>query len=247
MTIPRVALAVDDLGYALVAQSGDLGDGAVAETGLMGGPDGVVARLAGGPVLGDGGEESALGVGHAGSLENLTPGRNSSIKLDMRTETALPLATCYATWSTEQREASDRMERLYNQQRRCGLAQGAAALGHPISTATDDMLRSLAKTYTRQLEDVEDGSLAGGDKRARMLRAKLLDIEREQDFRAALAESWLASEDGTHCYTSFMARGGLGGVLHEGATPPSYELAVFLDRDHWRRGLAHVLDWDSGT
>jgi hypothetical protein len=73
--------------------------------------------------------------------------------------------------------------------------------------------------------------------------ARLRDTEREQEFRAALAHSWRASETGTHCYSEFQARGGLAAVLNNKAQPPSYDLAILLDWEHCQHGLAHVLNW----
>jgi hypothetical protein len=32
-------------------------------------------------------------------------------------------------------------------------------------------------------------------------------------------------------------------VVHHGATPPSYHLAVMLDHTNWTRGLPHALAW----
>ncbi len=68
-------------------------------------------------------------------------------------------------------------------------------------------------------------------------------MEREQEFRAALAHSWLAIEYGTHSLTAFEARGGLAAVLEHDAPAPSYDLAVLLDRQQFLRGLPCVLDW----
>jgi hypothetical protein len=148
--------------------------------------------------------------------------------------------SAYATWCAGERDASDRMEALYNHDRRCVIADTA---GHPITTQPDGLLRSLAKTYRRRLEDHEDGSHVLAKGHLRVVRVKLRDVEREQTYRAALAESWLAAEGGTHCYSAFQARGGLGAVLHDGAIPPTYELARLLDLAHWKQGFLHVLDW----
>lgn len=153
----------------------------------------------------------------------------------------------YATWGAEERDASDRMEADYNAQARARLALLAADRGHPIYMPVDcpdSMLSNLLKRWRRNLEDVEDGSLGGGKRRARMLRARITDIEVEQGRRSALAESWRATEDGTQCYSAFQGRGGLAAVLDHGATPPSYDLAVTLDWERHQHGLSTVLAWD---
>jgi hypothetical protein len=151
--------------------------------------------------------------------------------------------SAYASWTKAQRAAADRVEAASNIQRRGILAQADAAAGHPLMGQPDDSLRWLAKKYSRDLEDVESGDLAGGDKRARLLRAQLHDIAVTQEYRAALAESWLADEDGTHSYTAFQARGGLRAVLDNSAPAPSYDLAIFLDHEHFLRGLPTVMEW----
>jgi hypothetical protein len=138
------------------------------------------------------------------------------------------------------------MEADYNSQARARLALLAAERGHPFTATTDitdGMLRRLLKEYRRDLEDVEDGSLHGGEPRARLLRAQVADIEREQERRAVLAECWRASEGGTHCYSAFQGRGGLLAVVDHDARPPSYELAVLLDWEKFKRGECHVLVW----
>jgi hypothetical protein len=147
----------------------------------------------------------------------------------------------YATWSEDERAAADRVEDKYNHELRCQLAEQVGT--QYVRLAPDESLRHLATVYGRELEDIESGELCGGAARARVVRAKLADIEREQECRSALAESWLASEDGTHCYTGFVSRGGLDAVLHHGATRPTYHLAAMLDRLNWERGQPHVLVW----
>lgn len=149
----------------------------------------------------------------------------------------------YAEWTKAQREAADRVEAASNAQRRCILAQADAAAGHPVTGQPDDSLRRLAVVYRRELEDVLAGDVPGGERRSQLLRAKLHDIACEQEFRAALAESWLADEDGTHSYTAFQARGGLQAVVENSAPAPSYDLALLLDREHFLRGLPTVMEW----
>ena len=149
----------------------------------------------------------------------------------------------YATRTAGWRAAADRMEAEFNSQRNGERARLAAAQGHPIRFAPDSSLRRLATRYQRDLEDVEAGDLAGGGERARMLKAQLRDIEREQAVRAALAHSWRAREGGTHCRSAFQGRGGLRAVLEDHASPPSYQLAAQLDWEHWKRGLPCVLAW----
>jgi hypothetical protein len=150
----------------------------------------------------------------------------------------------YAAWSDDERVAADRIEEKYNQERRCQLAELVGT--SYVRVAPDESLRHLATVYRGELEDIDRAHLCGGAARARVARAKLVDVEREQEARAALADSWLANEDGTHCYTAFVSRGGLDAVLHHGATPPSYHLAAMLDRLNWERGFPHVLAWGSG-
>jgi hypothetical protein len=147
----------------------------------------------------------------------------------------------YAGWGPEGRAASDRQEARFNHGE--GLVRAEQVGTQPLRVADDDGLSSLARTYRRQLEDVLDDDLVGGEVRARLLRVRLADIQREQDARAALAASWLASEGGTHCYTAFVARGGLEAVAHHGSTPPSYQLAAQLDRLNYDQGQPYVLDW----
>lgn len=149
----------------------------------------------------------------------------------------------YAEWTTAQREASDRMEAEANSRQSAVLARRDAADGHTVRGMADDSLRRMAVRLRRDLEDIEAGDQPAA-KRA-VTTARLRDVEGEQAIRGALAECWLASEDGTHCYTGFMARGGLGAVLDHGAVPASYWLAETLDWRNWRQGKAHVLAWSS--
>lgn len=147
----------------------------------------------------------------------------------------------YAGYTAVERDAADRMEAEFNHETRLHLA----SLVHTnhVRVSSDASLARLAKHYRRQLEDIADGSLSGGEGRARLVRAQLHDVEREQGYRSRLADSWLAGEGGTHCYGAFEARGGLGAVLYHGATPPTYYLAAMLDWRNWKRGLPHVLAW----
>lgn len=158
-------------------------------------------------------------------------------------ETTFAPDSSYATWTPAQRAASARMEDQFNSNRARDLALRDEKLGHTVRGMTDDMLRRLAITYARTIEDIEAGDEHGTPARVRMIKAQIRDIEREQAFRGALAESWLASEDGTHCYSSFQARGGLAAVLNHGAPAPTYDLAVLLDCERHLRGLSTVLDW----
>jgi hypothetical protein len=147
----------------------------------------------------------------------------------------------HAEMTAEQREIADRVEADYNMQRGAELALAAERAGHTVRFATDDSLRRLGKLYRRELEDIDDGTLAKG--RRPITAARLRDVEREQAFRAALAATWQAAEDGTHSYTGYASRGGLSAVLYHGARPPSYLLAVQLDRANWSAGEPHVLEW----
>lgn len=156
----------------------------------------------------------------------------------------LPLPP-YATFSADELASADRMEAQYNAAHRRDRAIAAENAGHSVRYATDGSLRRLAKFYARRLEDIDEGDRTVSAAHRRLLVAQQRDIEREQDFRAALAESWLATEDGTDCYTAFQGRGGLAAVLDGSATPASYDLAVTLDWEHWKCGLPHVLDWRS--
>lgn len=165
-----------------------------------------------------------------------------------RTETAAALreqfeAAPYSTFSAEEIAISDRMEDDYNRQHAATRALADEKAGHTVRGMTDGSLARLRVVYTRQIEDIDAGQVTGGKRRRRLVEVKLTDIGREQEFRAALAESWLAREDGTHCYTSFQGRGGLAAVMLGEAVAPSYDLAVLLDWEHWKRGLVHVLDW----
>jgi hypothetical protein len=151
------------------------------------------------------------------------------------------LDSVYADWSDEERAAADDMEERYNAGVRCEIAE----LVHTQYTrvAPDESLRRLATLYRRELEDLDCGDLIGGPARSRLARAKLTDVEREQQLRAALAATWQASETGTHCYSAYASRGGLAAVVYHGATPPSYRLAAMLDHANWARGLPHALTW----
>lgn len=151
----------------------------------------------------------------------------------------------YSAWTSEQQAAAGRIEVEVNHRRRARLALGFSDAGHPIRGLTDAGLRRLAKHHRRDIEDIVSGDLVGGSRRRRLAAVELRDVEREQEFRAVLAECWLAREDGTHSYTMFHARGGLLAVLDHGAPPPSYELAVMLDRDMWRHGQPCVLAWET--
>jgi hypothetical protein len=151
----------------------------------------------------------------------------------------------YAEYSAEEREIVDRQEDESNHRHATTLALRDEKEHFTVRGMTDDGLRRLLKTYRRELEDVEDGDLADSKTghRARILKAKIKDIQREQDWRAALAESWMATWEGTHSVTGYAARGGLDAVVNHGATPPSYDLAARLDWRNWKHGLPHVLAW----
>ncbi len=153
----------------------------------------------------------------------------------------------YAEYTKKEREIFDRQEDEANHRWGTVLAVRDEQKHHTVRGCTNDGLRSLLKTYRRELEDIEDGDLADSKTgyRSRMVKAKMADIEREQEFRAVLAETWQAAERGTHSFTGFMARGALGGVLRHGATPPSYDLAQKLDWRNWKQGLPHVLEWEA--
>lgn len=182
------------------------------------------------------GPELHVANGNAGDLLEL------SAAMTPTTTAGFSPTSIYATWTSDQRAAADRAEADFNRAQRCGRL---AELVHTayIRVATDDSVRRLATQYRLELEGIQSGDLAGGRQRARQTRIRLTDVEREQQIRAALAESWLAREDGTHCYTAYEARGGLEAVAYYGAPAPSYELAVQLDRLNWRCGLPHVLTW----
>jgi len=148
----------------------------------------------------------------------------------------------YASWDEEERASADRMERVKNNRERHILALRDANDGHPVTGGDDEMLRRLAKKYRRDLEDIAAGDLNPG--RKAVISARLRDIEREQELRATLRECWLADENGTHCRSTFEARGGLAAVIDHGAPGPTYELAMFLDQERQARGLTHVFEWD---
>lgn len=149
----------------------------------------------------------------------------------------------YAEWTDRQREQADRVERDFNAHRSSILALADEKSGHSVRSLADEQLPRTARRIARQIEDIEAGDRLGSKAQVWMLRAQLHDVEREQQFRAALAYSWLAVEHGTHSLTAFEARGGLAAVLENGASAPSYDLAVLLDRQQFLRGLPCVLDW----
>lgn len=159
----------------------------------------------------------------------------------------------YASYTKREREASDRMETVYNHERGLevhtitgtGREKGSHFGRNPLRFMSNDSLRSLAKAYAREVEDIEDGDLRDDAKgsRLRLAQARLRDVERESEFRIALAETWQASEKGTHSISAFEARGGLKAVVEDGATPPSYALAVLLDYSNFRHGEPTVLEW----
>ena len=156
----------------------------------------------------------------------------------------------WAEYTDAQREISARMERESNMRRSAVLARQDETAGHPVSGYTDGMLASAAKRCRRELEDIAEGDHhlpakgpRGVKTRVRFVEAMLATVQREQDVRAALAESWLAAEDGTHSYTDFAGRGGPSAVLHHGATPPSYDLWSSSTGGTGKRGKAHVLGW----
>lgn len=154
----------------------------------------------------------------------------------------------YAEWTTEEREASDRMEAVYNHERHLeALDRFGPHTKHWLRFTPDDSLRSAAKRHRREIEDIEDGTLADDAKgrRLRLTRARLHDVECEQEFRQTLAETWQAREDGTHSITGYHARGGLDAVLNHGATPPSYPLAILLDYTNSLRGEPTVFEWEA--
>lgn len=155
----------------------------------------------------------------------------------------------YAEYNAEEREIFDRQESEADSRIATMLAVRDEHRGHTVRGCTDDGLRGLLKTYRRELEDVEDGDLPDSrtGHRARVLKAKIADIEGEQNWRAAFAESWLATERGTHSVTGYAARGGLKAVLDHGAIPPSYDLAAKLDWRNWKEGRPHVLAWKETT
>lgn len=244
-------LTADDLLYPAMAQANNRGDLAVAQSSTVSVTDRSVPRVLGRFVVGGNASELSLVIGHGEKCtENLTRRNRPYRFLYMATTTETPgfsPDSAYASWSQEERESSDRMEAYFQGQRRTILAQAEANAGHPISYRPDESLRRLAKTWRRELEDVQCGDRNGGKRREALLKARLRDIEAEQDVRAALRESWLASEDGTHSYTGFMGRGGLAAVRDHGATPPSYPLAEQLDYLNHMRGLPTVLEWEKAA
>jgi len=164
-------------------------------------------------------------------------------------ETAAGFApdSVYAEYSTEEREIADHMEVESNDHRAWVLALGAEKENHSVHGLPDASLRHLAKAYRRELEDLADGDLQDDSKtgrRTKFAEVKLRDVEAEQEFRRVLAESWGAAEDGTHSYTSYMARGGLLAATHHGAIACSYDLAEKLDYEHFKLGRPHVLAWE---
>ncbi len=152
----------------------------------------------------------------------------------------------YAELSAEERAISDRLEDEHNHRWATTLELRSQNEGFSIKGLRDDALRRLAKQYRRQIEDIDDGDLNDSKTgyRRRMVAAKLADIEAEQEFRAALAESWLAADHGTHSYTGYAGRGGLKAVVENGAEPPSYWLAAKLDRRNFDQGEPSVFEWE---
>jgi len=151
----------------------------------------------------------------------------------------------YAEWSVGEREASDRMEAVYNHERHLEAHERFGPhTKHWLRFQPDDSLRRSAVRLVREIEDIEAGDLPDAKgKRLRLAQARLRDVNAEREFRQVLAETWQASEQGTHSITGYHARGGLGAVLHHKATPPSYALAVMLDHLNSLRGEPTVLDW----
>lgn len=161
--------------------------------------------------------------------------------MTMMTERGYSPATVYAEWSQDEQGAADRMEELFNQGERVALAEKVHT--QYVRVAPDASLSNLASDYRHQIEDIASGRLTGGPARLRLVRAKLADAEREQQYRTALAQCWLATDAGTHCYSAYVSRGGLEAVARHGAPAPSYQLAVQLDYLNYRRGMPHVLVW----
>lgn len=126
-------------------------------------------------------------------------------------------------------------EEQFNQQFGVVLAR---TRGQTISGLTDDALQYAAARLRRALHD---SPTSNPDRRR--LQRDLGAVEREQQFRQCLTDTWLAREDGTHCYTAFAERGGLAAVLAGDAPPPSYALAVILDWERCQQGQPHVLNW----
>lgn len=151
----------------------------------------------------------------------------------------------YAEYTADQLAVCDRMEADYNRDRCAIRAMTDENAGHTVSRMPDDMLVSLAKSYRRHIEDIDDGSRNAAKGERKGTEIQLRDIAREQEYRAALAESWLATFWGTHDYTAYAGRGGLAAVAHHDAPRISYELARLLDLRNWRDGEPHVIDWDA--
>lgn len=156
----------------------------------------------------------------------------------------------YASWTEAEREMSDRMEDQSNNHRARDAELARQESHNHLFGFSDDALRRLRKHYLRDIEDIEDGEsvlFSPTSKTAngtlRLLRAKLHDVEVLQETRKALATSWLATDNGTRCYSSFIARGGLKAVRDNGARPAHYSLAQILDWERWKQGTAHVLAW----
>lgn len=158
----------------------------------------------------------------------------------------------YASYTRREREASDRMEAVYNHERSLevyaitgsGRREGSPFSQNPLRFMDGDSLRRLAKTYAREVEDIEAGDLNDAKgRRLKLTKARLHDVEHEREFRSVLAETWQASDEGTHSISAFEARGGLKAVVEDGATPPSCALAVLLDYRNFRHGEPTVLEW----
>ena len=155
----------------------------------------------------------------------------------------------HAELSDEERAISERLEDEHNHRHATILELRSQNEGFSIKGLRDDALRRLAKQHRRQIEDIDDGDLDDSKTgyRRRMVAAKLADIEAEQEYRAALAESWLAADHGTHSFTGFASRGALTAVAEFDAIPPSYWLAALLDRRNFELGEPSVFEWETAA
>lgn len=146
----------------------------------------------------------------------------------------------YARLNTIERTTLEAAECEHNMRAAAVAILAGQTRGGTVRRMSDRMLTIL---HRRASHKIESALKEGDARRARLLRARQRDLACEMAMRHALAEAWLAVEDGTCSYVAFQARGGLAAVAEHGATPPSYQLAILLDFEAHRRGLSCTLAW----
>lgn len=120
--------------------------------------------------------------------------------------------------------------------------------GFGFDDLTDAGLARLRVSYERGLLDQDDPEFVYAGGTPRKVRRWLNGVIAEQEKRAALAECWMAREDGTDSTVEFWAQfdepeGKRRFFAGEGVRP-NYWLALLLDYQNFHSSGVSVMAWD---